>query len=182
MPDQPQQSSGLGGTLKSKWGPLPVWGWLLVVTILALGYYLWSRRSSAQQQPTPATVGQPGVVVINQGATNLPGGTTPPTVAEDHDKDDKDKGKRHKHDDDDHHRHRKRHRHSGDDDDRKPLPVSPGMNPSGTLTAGAASVPMVTAHQPGPAEQPNIGAFFPTINPNATTSEDTGPSGMGVGR
>jgi hypothetical protein len=35
------------GALKTRLGPLPAWGWLALVTILLLGWYLWSRRSGA---------------------------------------------------------------------------------------------------------------------------------------
>lgn len=61
----PASSGGFGGALKSKFGPLPVWAWLAIITILALGYYLLSsRKKSTAQQQTMA--GQPGVVVVNQ--------------------------------------------------------------------------------------------------------------------
>jgi hypothetical protein len=76
-------SGGFAGTLKAKWGPLPVWGWLGIVTIALLGWYLWQQHQAGAagtpaQQPTPSDVGQPGVVVINQDGPE--GQTTPPTA------------------------------------------------------------------------------------------------------
>jgi hypothetical protein len=79
MADGAPQSSGAGGTLKSKWGPLPVWGWLLLVTVAIGIYWLVASRKSASasqaagSQGGPGAVGQPGVVVINQDD----GGETP---------------------------------------------------------------------------------------------------------
>lgn len=71
--EAPQASGGFTGTLKSKWGPLPVWGWLALVTVLLLGYWLWTQHksgaatsSSGNAANGPGAVGQPGVVVINQ--------------------------------------------------------------------------------------------------------------------
>lgn len=62
---------GLAASLKSKFGPMPVWVWLALITAVLLGYWLLTKnKSGASQQPssgTPADVGQPGVVVINQG-------------------------------------------------------------------------------------------------------------------
>lgn len=145
---EPQQSDrGFAGTLKSKWGPLPVWGWLLVVTILALGYYLWTRRQGAQQ--TAPMSGQPGVVVINQGDMDQ-SKTKPPKPPEDHDKDEDGESKGH--DDDDHHRHR---RHRRDHDSDTPIPQPPAPIP--TLTQVGTVQPAVP--------QPNVGRLFPKITP-----------------
>jgi len=55
---------GIGGALKSKLGPLPVWVWLAILTALALAYYLFfskKKKKASSQQQTMA--GQPGVVV-----------------------------------------------------------------------------------------------------------------------
>lgn len=78
--------SSFTGALKSKFGPLPVWAWLALITVLLLGYALYSSKKSGSQQPqqgTPADVGQPGVVVINQDGPEPPepppGPTPPPT-------------------------------------------------------------------------------------------------------
>jgi hypothetical protein len=77
MPDtsggQGGGGTGLGATLKQKMGPMPVWGWLALITVLGLGYWLYAQHksggTSAAQTAggSPASVGQPGVVVINQG-------------------------------------------------------------------------------------------------------------------
>jgi hypothetical protein len=172
MPDDtPRQGRGLGGTLKSKWGPLPVWGWLLAVTILLLGYYLWTRRSGAQQTTAPIA-GQPGVVVINQGDTDIPGSTTPPAPSEDHDKDDKKKKKKGKdepedkesgeQEQDERHRDHKtgahrRHRHHN----APPVPVPVAGHGPG---AGAPGGPL-PAKRLGIPKPIDIGSFFPTVTP-----------------
>ena len=97
MPDRPaassgqQQGRGLGGTLKSKMGPLPLWGWLAIMTAVALAYYLWQAHKNAQQAPTPAAAGAPGVTVINQG--DLPPTSPPPEPPKPKGKDDDDKSK-----------------------------------------------------------------------------------------
>lgn len=86
MPNDGQQSGGFLGTLKAKWGPLPVWGWLALVTVVLLGYWLYEQHkagsSTNTNAPTPASVGQPGVVVINQDEggepSASPGAPIPP--------------------------------------------------------------------------------------------------------
>jgi hypothetical protein len=71
---------GLAGSLKAKFGPMPVWVWLALITAVLLGYWLLTKNksgsSSTAQQGTPSDVGQPGVVVINQDG---PEGTPPPS-------------------------------------------------------------------------------------------------------
>lgn len=83
MPEGQQQPSGFGGTLKAKLGPLPTWAWLAIITVVLLGYWLYEQHkasaSGSQQPATPGTVGQPGVVVINQ---DEPPGTEPPEPPE----------------------------------------------------------------------------------------------------
>lgn len=80
------QSSGggLAGTLKSKFGPMPVWVWLALITALLLGYWLLTKNKSGSSgspgtSGTPADVGQPGVVVINQDSDQGTPGQPPPT-------------------------------------------------------------------------------------------------------
>jgi hypothetical protein len=72
------------GTIKSKFGPLPVWGWLALVTVILLAYYLYEQhKKGAASSTTPATpsdVGQPGVVVINQGDTDVPPAPSPAPI------------------------------------------------------------------------------------------------------
>lgn len=81
------QSSGGGlvGTLKAKFGPMPVWVWLALITAVLLGYWLLTKNKSGASSGspgtsgTPADVGQPGVVVINQDSdTGTPGQPPPP--------------------------------------------------------------------------------------------------------
>lgn len=75
--------SGVGAALKGKVGPLPTWVWLGLITVILLGYWLVTKNksgasSSSGQQGTPSDVGQPGVVVINQGDTDTGAAPPPP--------------------------------------------------------------------------------------------------------
>ena len=87
MPDSSPAAAGGGGsigaTLKGKLGPLPTWVWLALITVVLLGYWLITKNKSGNsgrssgQQGTPADVGQPGVVVINQDEPPGPQPTGP---------------------------------------------------------------------------------------------------------
>jgi hypothetical protein len=76
--------SGFMGTVKSKWGPLPVWGWLALITVILLGYWLYEQHkasaagTSTAGAATPSSVGQPGVVVINQDDADTDPDKPPP--------------------------------------------------------------------------------------------------------
>ena len=76
-----------GGLIKQKWGPLPVWGWGLLVLGLAWGYskYKSSKASAAATVDTAATsptdsgeseATAPQFIIEN----NMPQGSTPVTV------------------------------------------------------------------------------------------------------
>jgi hypothetical protein len=86
MPDTspaPATGGGLAASLKSKFGPMPVWVWLALITAVLLGYWLLTKNKSGASTSgtsgTPADVGQPGVVVINQDSgTGTPSGQAPP--------------------------------------------------------------------------------------------------------
>lgn len=78
-----EDSGGLLGTLKAKAGPLPVWAWLGLITVVLLGWWLYEQHkagssSTATSGATPSDVGQPGVVVINQGDTDTEATSPPP--------------------------------------------------------------------------------------------------------
>jgi hypothetical protein len=74
MADPPATTGGggIGGALKQKFGPLPVWLWLVIITAAGLAYYLWEsshskkKTASSDQAGQHTMAGQPGVVVINQ--------------------------------------------------------------------------------------------------------------------
>lgn len=94
---RPRGGGGIGGALKEKMGPLPVWGWLGILTGLALGYWLYERHkaggaSAAAQSPIQAGTAQVPETVV-QNTVNVPG--APAMPAPDHDK-----HKRHKKDPD----------------------------------------------------------------------------------
>jgi hypothetical protein len=81
----PAAGGGLAASLKSKFGPMPVWVWLALITALLLGYWLLTKNKSGSSSGspgtsgTPADVGQPGVVVINEDTGGgTPGGQAPP--------------------------------------------------------------------------------------------------------
>lgn len=64
--DTPPASSGGGGMLTRKLGPLPTWGWLLIITGLAAGYYLIEKRKTASSATTAATT------ATSTAASNVP--------------------------------------------------------------------------------------------------------------
>jgi hypothetical protein len=82
----PDNSGGGGGNVFTrKVGPLPMWGWMGIALLLAVGYYLWhknqSSSSTSSSAQTAATNNTPGGVdsslvpqFINQTYTQ----TTPP--------------------------------------------------------------------------------------------------------
>jgi hypothetical protein len=115
--------SGFGGTLKAKWGPLPVWGWLAIVTILGLAYYLYAQHKAGTTTSSASGAAQVPEIV-NQ--FQMPG-TTPPDEPKHKKKKDPDEEQdkdKHKDDDDaDDPDKKKRHHTSPDrrpDRDRKP--------------------------------------------------------------
>ena len=88
-PPAPREESG-GNVLQQRMGPFATWVWLLIGTVLVLGYaYFRSRKSSAQ--PAQAAAGQavpsqqvPDIIIQNQegpdqDATPPPQGSVPPT-------------------------------------------------------------------------------------------------------
>jgi outer membrane biosynthesis protein TonB len=76
--------AGGGGFLARKVGPLPMWGWLAILTAVALGFYLYEKhKSGASSTPAEGDAQVPEVVVndTTQAATPPPEPTppTPPT-------------------------------------------------------------------------------------------------------
>jgi LysM repeat protein len=89
---------GLGGTLGRKLGPLPVWAWLLILTGLAVGYWLLKGKGSSSSSSTGTDTGttpagdvpdyvsqttvnvstpaEPGQTGTGSGATSAPPATT----------------------------------------------------------------------------------------------------------
>jgi hypothetical protein len=63
---------GMGTTLKSKLGPLPVWAWTLMFIVLLIW---WLRRRKAQQASAQATAQQQGLST-DLGTTNVSNLTT----------------------------------------------------------------------------------------------------------
>jgi hypothetical protein len=96
----PETSGGGGGNVFTrKIGPLPMWGWMGIVLLLAVFYYLYKKNSSSTAySSSPSSVNTPGGVdaslvpqFVNQTYTtvepptapnvtvnNNTGGTTPP--------------------------------------------------------------------------------------------------------
>ncbi|HEY2089885.1 MAG TPA: LysM domain-containing protein [Mycobacterium sp.] len=52
---EPAAGGNAGGVLRRKLGPLPVWGWLAIVTVLGLGYYLLEKNKSGSSSGTAVT-------------------------------------------------------------------------------------------------------------------------------
>lgn len=59
-----------GSLLTSKWGPMPVWAWMLIGLGVAIAFRSWQSNRTAGQQQT--------------ATTDLSGTTTPPTVYQDY--------------------------------------------------------------------------------------------------
>src|SRR5574342_1365006 len=87
-----QRNAGVGGLLREKRGPLPVWAWLLILIGVLLLVILWRRRNAAavppeaelpgDQYPPPVYVVPPASppVVNVQLPPPLPPPQTPPPV------------------------------------------------------------------------------------------------------
>ena len=90
-----------GNLLSQKWGPLPVWGWLAIVTFIGLLYYFYAKSKANSATATTGTAQIPEQVIQNVMPTQTvpaPGTTPPPAPVpaadSDTDKDgDKDKKK-----------------------------------------------------------------------------------------
>lgn len=76
-----RESSGGGGVLTRKLGPLPTWVWLLIMTAAGVGFWLWSKSHSAAKSTGSGsgTTGErfvPSFVIQNYDQE--PPGVTPP--------------------------------------------------------------------------------------------------------
>jgi LysM repeat protein len=70
----PETGDGGGGNpLRVKFGPLPVWGWLIIVTGLGVAYYLYEKRKSA-------SAGSSGTSTTMSGAAGIPDYVSQTTV------------------------------------------------------------------------------------------------------
>jgi hypothetical protein len=72
--------------LTQKFGPLPVWGWLAIVTALAAGVYLLTKKKSSTDSGTTGTSQIPETIIQNVMPTETqpapappPPGATPPS-------------------------------------------------------------------------------------------------------
>ena len=54
-PEPSGGGGGIGGTLGRKMGPMPVWLWLVILTVAALGFYLWKQHTAAASSGTAVT-------------------------------------------------------------------------------------------------------------------------------
>lgn len=80
---QPEGGGGGGNVFTRKLGPLPMWGWMAIALLVALGYYLYKKNqsgatSTAASGTSPSTVNTPGGVdaslvpqFVNQDYTNV---------------------------------------------------------------------------------------------------------------
>lgn len=69
-------SSG-GNVFSKQLGPLPLWGWMAILLLVAIGYYMWKKnQSSSQQSSTTPTNDVPefvNQVYTNSQPPNAPG-------------------------------------------------------------------------------------------------------------
>lgn len=56
----PAEPSGGGNVFTRKIGPLPMWGWMGIVALLAVFYYLYKKNQSASTSSTNAAANTPG--------------------------------------------------------------------------------------------------------------------------
>ena len=103
-PVPPRSEGGFKGALKRPIGPLPTWGWVLVLALVVIGWAWWHNRST-QKAAASADTGQSSQVpeFVNQNYTTLQPPVPPQPPPGDHDKDD---------------RRRKRRRHPTHDPDQ----------------------------------------------------------------
>lgn len=66
---QPGHPQSGGNILTKQYGPLPLWAWLGIATLIAIGYYLWRRNSTANSTSTTPSSDVPQFV--NQTYTNV---------------------------------------------------------------------------------------------------------------
>lgn len=89
-PPAPREDQG-GNVLQQRMGPFATWVWLLIGTVLILGYAYYRNRKTAAAQTGQAAAGQtvpaqqvPDIIIQNQEepgqeATPPPPGSVPPT-------------------------------------------------------------------------------------------------------
>lgn len=80
----PETSGGGGNVFTRKMGPLPLWGWMAVGLLLAVGFYLFSKNKSANSQTQSTTTNNtPGGVdssLVPQFINQVYDQDTPPTA------------------------------------------------------------------------------------------------------
>lgn len=84
------RASGGGGAsaaYRKRIGPLPVWGWMLAVLVLAVGYYLWKKRTASASAAASTSSAATGTTqadqtppFIIQNYTSYPGQMQTPTT------------------------------------------------------------------------------------------------------
>lgn len=76
-------AGGKGGFLRQKLGPLPMWVWMALALLVALGYSLWQKNKAAATASTATTTGTTAAPdqtppVIFQNYTTFTPGSIPP--------------------------------------------------------------------------------------------------------
>lgn len=79
----PPDGSGGGGVMSSRMGPLPVWGWLALAGVLAVGAYFWLKRarSGVPDTGTAASASQ-AATATNSGCYDAGGNSVPCSEAD----------------------------------------------------------------------------------------------------
>jgi len=67
-------------TLRMKWGPLPVWGWLALITVLALGWYLIKGKSGSTASTSDQETSDQAPEIVVQTGDQGTQSTTPPAA------------------------------------------------------------------------------------------------------
>lgn len=79
----PDTGGGGGGVMSARWGPLPVWGWLTIAGVLAVGAYFWIRRgqagaaTAASQSQAATTTGTTAGTATDTGCYDAGGNSVP---------------------------------------------------------------------------------------------------------
>lgn len=78
MSEQPPErpaSSGGGGLLTGKMGPLPVWAWLAIMTVVGIGFYLYEQHKKGTAAPAATSTTMSGAAgipdYVSQTTVNL---------------------------------------------------------------------------------------------------------------
>ena len=79
-PTRPSSGGKKENVFTHKFGPLPMWAWVAIISAVLIGYYYWKNKKAASQTPTVPDASQVPQFV-NQVYTNVTPPTAPATPA-----------------------------------------------------------------------------------------------------